>query len=56
MGNINVFYIFPLREESVLDIVFILTAIFKEHVNQIDSFRYFLLHPFLLSVLLQFYH
>lgn len=56
MGNINVFCIFPLREESVLDIVFILTAILKEHMNQIDSFRYFLLHPFLLSVLLQFYH
>lgn len=52
VGNINVFCIFPLREESVLDIVFILTAILKEHMNQIDNFRYFLLHPFLLSVLL----
>lgn len=46
LGNINVFYVFPLREKDA-DTAFILTAILEENMNQVDGFRK-LLHPSLL--------
>lgn len=38
LGNVNVFYIFPLREKDA-DTAFILTAILKGNMSQVDGFR-----------------
>lgn len=48
LGNINMFYIFPLREKDA-DIAFILTAILKENMNQVGGFRKLLLPSLLVE-------
>lgn len=48
LGNINVFYIFPLREKDA-DTAFILTAILKGNVNQVEDFKKLLLPSLLVE-------
>lgn len=48
LGNISVFCIFPLREKDA-DTAFILTAILKGNVNQVDGFRSLLLPSLLVE-------
>lgn len=46
--TLNVFYIFPLREQDA-DTAFIQTAILKGNMNQVDGFRKLLLPSFLVE-------